>query len=154
MELNQITSDINFVGSTILKFNIDNDHGIIDLQGSQSMSVGLDVDVVDIQNTDDGLLGIVNLSVKTQIHQSTGEEEGDSEFELILEGAFHTKNLSENDFIQHLYINGGTTLYSLARTLMMQFSASTYRSGKIILPMINMIEFMNEKQKQEDEDKS
>lgn len=152
MELNQVASGIRFVGSTILKFNIENEeHSIIALQGNERIGISLDIDVVDIEHTDNGLLGILILSIKTHVHQSTSEEDHDSEFELILQGAFHTKTLPENEFIQHLYINGGTTLYSLARTLMMQFSASTYQSGKILLPMINMIEFLNEKKKKEEE---
>lgn len=149
MNLNQVASELNFVGSTILSLKIDNN--IVNLTNSiNNISMALNITKIEeklLENKKIELIGYVQLKLNI-----TAKDQEDKAFKckisLILEGCFNSLMEDKNKFEQMLYINGGTTLYSIARSQILNFSSNMFVNGKILIPLINMVEFMEESEKE------
>lgn len=50
--------------------------------------------------------------------------------------------------MEMLNINGGALLLSVARAKLETISSLTYAHGKIIIPMINMVQYFEERKKE------
>ena len=100
-----------------------------------------------LENKKIELIGYVQLKLNI-----TAKDQEDKAFKckisLILEGCFNSLMEDKNKFEQMLYINGGTTLYSIARSQILNFSSNMFVNGKILIPLINMVEFMEESEKE------
>ena len=62
------------------------------------------------------------------------------------QGVFKASNeITDEKFMELLNINGGAALFSIARSKIEVLSSLTYTEGKIILPMINIIQYFAER---------
>lgn len=62
--------------------------------------------------------------------------------DLLIEGAFSApSSIEEEVFKKLLLINGAAALYSIARSKVEGITAMTFQSGKLELPMVNIINF-------------
>ncbi|WP_283608325.1 hypothetical protein [Faecalispora anaeroviscerum] len=147
MDLNKITADLDFIGNSIKSIKVSNN--LVNLGKDIKYSFGLDVNINRLgENEDNGLIGYVELSVTVTVN-STKVKKLKSKIEVLIEGCFSTPSLSKEDFIPMLFVNGGSTLYSIARSLILNISANTYQNGKIVLPMVNMVQYLKEKIEEE-----
>lgn len=147
---NQISADIQFIGSCITKTKISNN--IIHLDNDAAREFGIDIDVGEIdRDKDNALVGIVNLGIIVNVKNKKYNKK--SKIDIVIQGCFTSTNpeLSEDKFKAMLYINGGSALYSIARSFICNISANIYESGKLLLPMINIIEFIKEKMREEEQ---
>ncbi|WP_277668639.1 hypothetical protein [Caproiciproducens galactitolivorans] len=145
---NQITADIQFIGSCIQRTKISNN--IIRLDDDAVREFGIDIDVPEIERNESlALIGIVNLGIIVNVKDKKNNKK--TKIDILIQGCFSSTNpeLSEDKFKAMLYINGGSALYSMARSFICNISANIYESGKLLLPMINIIEFIKEKIKEE-----
>lgn len=148
---NKISADLQFIGSSVREINMTNN--IIVLEDIDNRSFSIDLDLSDVHEDEDDnnfLIGIVRLSVDVIV---TAKNKRKTKLHILLEGCFKSINQSmkEEEFAAMLYINGGSTLYSIARSLISNISANTYEVGKLLLPMINMVEFLKNKLKTTDQ---
>lgn len=146
----QISADIKFVGSCVEKVVVQNN--IITLSQNDPREFSIDIDVKEIgQNDDKTLIGTVELSVITNV-KSKQDKKRKSRFNIVIQGCFESTNtnLSKEKFITMLYVNGGSALYSIARSLICNLSANVYQNGKLLLPMINVIEVLKQKVAQQE----
>ena len=144
MEINnQISADIQFIGSCVKKLKLLND--IVILNNDDKRIFGIDIDVHDIDdhNEDNVLIGFVDLGVSIKVTSKNKEK---TKMDIVIQGCFKSTNpkLSKDDFEGMLYVNGGSALYSFARSLVCSLSANMYQSGKLLLPMVNIIELLKE----------
>ena len=77
---------------------------------------------------------------------------------LVIEGTFSSPStIPDQEFLMLLNVNGGAALYSIARAKVETISSLTYAEGKIVLPMVNILQFYQERnsteQKKEQPDK-
>lgn len=149
MNLNKILPDFEFLGSSIRQLKINNN--LISLPPNLSLSFGIDIAIENIEMDSDLNKRVGTLLLKVEIKAKAPKQKNKSSFLLEIEGCFAT-TVEEQKFINMLYINGGSCLYSIARTIILNVSAQTYKNGKITLPMINMVEFMDEKVRSEKEE--
>ena len=86
-----------------------------------------------------------------QIDISLKSEEPDSiedTIKFVIEGEFSSdKSIDDDKFMELLNINGGAALYSIARSKIESISSIVYSEGKVLLPMINIIQYYQEKSK-------
>ena len=76
----------------------------------------------------------------------SGEDMVSDTFEIVIEGIFKSPaEISDAEFLKLLNINGGAALYSIARSKIETISSLTYSEGKIMLPMINMVQYYNDR---------
>ena len=67
-------------------------------------------------------------------------------FKVVLEGVFKASaELDDDKFMELLNINGGASLFSIARSKIEVLSSITYSEGKVLLPMINVIQYFQER---------
>ena len=65
------------------------------------------------------------------------------EYHIVLIGEFCTSaSTKDEDFTASLWLNGSTALYSIARGKIETISTTVLNNGKIILPMVNMMELL------------
>lgn len=93
-----------------------------------------------------GLLVVVEVFIDTEV-----PDDHPDHIYIALEGAFSSPaSVSDEDFEELLNINGGSVLYAIARAKIETISATIYQSGKILLPMVNIIQYFEEKSKEQE----
>lgn len=147
MELNKIIADLDFVSATV--HNIEMTNNLSELLESSKRSFSLDIKynapIIQDDKKYGGLLLEVNISVA---HEDP--EVSDDSIKLIMEGLFSSPSTIDDDkFLELLNINGGAALYSIARAKIEAISGLVYNEGKLLLPMINMVQYYQEKNKKE-----
>ncbi len=149
MNLNQVASELTFVGSTIKSFKIDNN--IVNLLNTKnSISMSLNLEKIEEVHHEDYIEQKGYLLLKLIVNVKDEEDKNlKCKLTTTIEGCFSSKMSDKERFEKMLYINGGTTLYSIARAQILNFSANVFANGKILLPLINMIEFMQESEKKQ-----
>ncbi len=138
MDAKKFVADFQLVGNTIRSLTVKNPV-LVHLDDNCEYKRTLDIshEIVNISHEDFGLLGVVKLSVKTSI----GDENGKLGINIVIEGAFTSKNATEEQFATMLSINGIAALYSVVRSIVLGISAQSLTSGTIMLPMINVYQY-------------
>ena len=143
MELNKIIAELDFVEATIHSIQMSNN--TLNLSESSEKSFGLDIKHSQPVVKEDKKYGKLLLEINILIKPENPELKQDA-IKLVMEGLFSTSNTMEDDrFLQLLNINGGAALYSIARAKIEAISGLVYNDGKILLPMINMLQYYQEK---------
>lgn len=146
MDINKSLSAFQFVGSSVRHLNIDNSFVRYTDSEDIEKKFGINTEIIDIGNDDkdkNSLLGILRLIVKLDINN----KEKNFSITLAIEGCFKANNIDEEKFKTMLELNGATTLYSCARSVITSITSQTFSGDHIILPMINMLKFKEEKDK-------
>lgn len=145
MNVNEITSNFFYRGSSVKKCYIDN--SVVSLGGDARVDMELDALSGEIQNEPERLQksGRLLLIVKGTI-RSPSNELIKVDFELQVEGEFSSpQEVSDQQFVNMLWVNGTSALYGIARGKMEAISSLIFHQGKISFPLINVIEFLKEK---------
>jgi hypothetical protein len=143
MEFNKITSEMKFLGCSIRELNITNN--AIALSSDIKKKISMDVETSEIVKGKDDLHARLLLTIEISL-VSDDLEVGN--INLSIEGAFAVpEKVEEDEFKKMILLNGATTLYSIVRGKIEAVTAMTFTEGKITLPMVNMIEFYEEKAK-------
>lgn len=147
MELNKIVAELDFISATV--HNIEMTNNSSELLQSSKRSFSLDIKhnepIVQDNKKYGGLLLEVNISVAHEDPQIS-----DDNVKLIIEGLFSSPSTMPDDkFLELLNINGGAALYSVARAKIEAVSGLVYNEGKLLLPMINVVQYYQEKNKKE-----
>lgn len=147
MEANKYKSDFQFIGSMIKKFNINNNiisYNDDDPKMKKKLDVSHQITEASIHENeqhDKSWLGILNLNIKLDVSSNKQK----TSISLLLEGCFSSSaEAAEDEFNNMLTINGVTTLYSIARSLILSITSQAYISGKISLPMFNVAAYSND----------
>ena len=143
MNLNQIIANLSIVSTAL--HSIEVDARMSDITEDTPMEFGLDIKysdpVIEGQTKYGRLLLKINVIVK-----SAKKTEKPDTFQMVMEGVFAAdSSMEDSKFLPLLNINGGAALYSIARAKLEAISGITYSSGKILLPMINMVEYYRER---------
>lgn len=147
MNLNKVASDLFFCGCTVKELHLKNTIVNLPPESNVNIQMGLSIDNIKNDKSSGGLLGYVNLSLDLDTN-IPDIKEARCDFHIVLEGCFSTTHLERDDFEKMLSINGGATLYSIARSQILDITSNAFLTGKLLLPMVNMIEFFEESKKQ------
>lgn len=150
MDTSKVYSDFQLQGVRIADLSVKNDFiNSPDLSNSD-LSINLGNNKIKIEKIGEELGSELCLSVNICLTEKTDNKR--IEISLTLESFFTTSDLDEDNFKQMLLLNGNSTLYSIARSHVITISALSFDSGKIVLPMINFMELLNERNKKEIEE--
>ena len=152
MNLNKVASDLVFLGCSIKEIKSKNN--IVNLAPDAKINIGMNVSVKHIeegnpQNGATPLCGYIQLDLDLDI-TAPENKQLKCKFKIGIEGCFTAEALNRESFEKMLIINGGTTLYSIARSQILDFTSNMFMTGKVLLPLINMVEFFEEMKSQED----
>lgn len=145
MDLNCIVADLNFEKTFV--HILDAKCNIQKISNSTEKRFGIDFkysNPIVLENKKIGkLLLQIDISLKS-------EEDNNIEdtIKFVIEGVFSSdKSVDDNKFLELLNLNGGAALYSIARSKIESVSSIIYSDGKVLLPMINIIQYYQEKAK-------
>lgn len=142
MDIRNSLSEFQFIASNVKSFSLNNSFISFNESAPLEQKV-FDLTYSDpvISDSDEFLLGSIKLTVNVQCKDSDDE----LNLSTTIEGAFSfPKDGDRNRFATMLTLNGCTTLFSIARSLIMSVTAQSFVSGQIVLPMINMISYQRD----------
>lgn len=143
MDFNKITADLDFVGSSIHNVEIKAD--MIKISNQTKKAFALDIRCSKPLIEDDAKFGKLLMQVDVSLKKEDETLEPDT-FKVVLEGVFKASaELDDDKFMELLNINGGASLFSIARSKIEVLSSITYSEGKVLLPMINVIQYFQER---------
>ena len=140
MDTQKIESSFQLIKTSIISLNIKNNFIEYDerLNGSKSIDVTYQITdnrVIDTQKLYGGSVDL-HITVVSKINEQAFV------IQMIYRGFFTAPLSMEQDQFNHmLLINGTTSLYNMARAVLMSISSQMFNGGAILLPMLNMIRF-------------
>lgn len=141
------SSDFQLIGNRIVQLKISNDFILLDLDESTEIKKGLHLShqIVSVQlDTQGNFSGLLLIHIKVKL--ARGKEK--CNIDLMIEGCFNAEpELGEDKFRSMLEINGFSTLYSIARSTLISITSQVFSRGTIILPMINVIKYIENQKK-------
>lgn len=143
MDLNKITADLDFINSVIHRVEVKSD--MVKISNDTKKSFGLDVKCSAPVVKDDLKFGKLLMQVDVLLFKDDESLDPDT-FKIVIEGIFKTTAaIPDEKFMELLNVNGGAALFSIARSKIETLSSLTYSEGKIVLPMINMLQYFAER---------
>lgn len=132
-----IEATFQLLGTRVIDCKIHNDFIYID--GSEKKKIDISHSISSMGATeDDKKIGVLQLSLKLQIWEGKKK----LKIDLTIEGAFETpRERSDENFAEMLEINGMAALYSVARSFVLSITAQSLIEGKVMMPMINFVEY-------------
>lgn len=147
MDFNRITAELEFVSSSILSVDVKSKS--FSISNSTKRNFGLDIKCSKPIMKDHDKFGKLLMQVDVSVMQE--EQLEPDTFSIIMEGLFKASGeLDDERFMELLNVNGGAALYSIARSKVEVLSSLVYEDGKIVLPMVNIIQYFTEKNSKEE----
>lgn len=151
MNINSVTSDLNYLSTQVTDLQIENN--IWHLKDEYQRTLGMNIELVDILSEEDSHYAELVLAIEIEVK---GDEDKSASIKMEITGRFSRRiNVEidaaqdERSFIRMVMINGGAALYSVARGKLESITAAVFSSGKITIPFVNIIEYYQEKMKSE-----
>ena len=143
MNLNQVAANLDFIASVVHTLNVN--CKMFKITDANKREFSLDIKCSKPTIGEDAKFGKPLMQINVSVMQENADLEPDT-FELVLEGIFSSPaSLSDDEFMGLLNVNGGAALYSIARAKLEAISSLIYAEGKILLPMVNIIQYYQER---------
>lgn len=143
MDAKQCESDIQYRGSFITECSFENN--IIDAVTNCSLTHQISVSVSELIPCEEPnkKAAYVRLTLDGT-YSLKSDPDAFCKYHMVINGDFSIdKAVPDTDFATKLWYNGSTALYSIARSKMEVMSSMVLNNGKIVLPMVNMYELLN-----------
>lgn len=141
MNVNNVISEFQFIGSSINRLSVSNDFVVFPDSSTLDKNIDVSYDILEISKDDDNIWGTIDLYIECNISDcNSNENETDNvcAISLSINGCFtDNSSLDENTFKKRLSVNGCAALYSIARSFIMSVSSQLSVNCNITLPMIN-----------------
>lgn len=143
MKLNEVTANLDIVASFV--HSLDVRTKMFKIANDNKKEFSLDIKCSKPVIEDEYKIGKLLMHINVSIFQENQELTPDT-FDLVIEGIFSSPTeIPDEEFMGLLNINGGAALYSIARAKIEAISSLTYAEGKILLPMVNIIQYYKER---------
>ncbi len=143
MDFNKITADLDFIASIVHIIDIKANKSKITNETKRGFGLDIKCNSPKVENG----IKYGNLLMQVDVTLQDGDENPDT-FKIILEGMFSAnENIPDDKFMELLNINGGAALLSIARSKIEVLSSMTYFEGKVVLPMVNIVQYFQERNK-------
>lgn len=150
MNVNEFSANIRYKNSFITECTFTNN--LLDIGEDAVLHTDLKVAVSNPIVSEDHKekCGRVRLTLDGS-YSVPDNEDANCSYHIVLIGEFSTAvETKDEDFIATLWFNGSTALYSIARGKIEILSTTVLNNGKIVLPMVNMMEFLKAQFEEED----
>ena len=142
MNINNHLAEFQFIGKSIKELSVTNDFPNTNDTDAFSRSIDVDYNIVNISEKNNQKTALMHLIVNVNLSRDNNS----TDIKYVVEGCFTAPNeISEEEFITMLSVNGCTALYSVARADISSISSHIFNSGKILLPMVNVWELVSSK---------
>jgi hypothetical protein len=137
MELNQVSTGIALLGTTIKNLQVDNN--IVDIERDGKRSFGLNINAPNFEQADNAIFAQMTIDFEIEIEQTDNQI---CKIQLSLEGAFLSEhNIDEDNFKQLVAVNGASAIIGIARGKIETISSNIFNNGKIVIPFVNVIDY-------------
>ena len=148
MNLNQVAANLDIVTSVVHTLNAN--CKMFKISDENKKEFSLDIKCSEQTVGEDAKFGKLLMQLNVSIMNENTELSPDT-FELVVEGVFSSpSSISDDEFMGLLNVNGGAALYSIARAKIEAISSLIYAEGKILLPMVNIIQYYQERNSSEE----
>lgn len=140
MDVKKVESQFQLLSSLIVSLNVNNTFLIYDERkpGDKKIDVSYEIKHTESlceQNRQYGVLDLI-------IELSSAIEDDQYNLSAVIRGFFNAPlEMSQENFIEMLKINGCAALYSVARGIIGCISSQTFSMGNIVMPMVNFVQF-------------
>lgn len=143
MYFDNVAAGIELLECTFSEVKIESN--IVDLLPEAERKFGLNVLAPAIID-EKGHVSKIRIKIIVEIEQ---DGNGKSLFSMIMDGLFKaTKEITEDEFIRLVSINGVASMIGIARGKIESISSSIYNNGKVVIPFVNVVEYYKELEKQ------
>lgn len=140
--INEFAANIQYKGSFIAEFKIKNELVVLGSDAHFGGDVSVEVSTIYYNEQRTEKLGRVRMTIDGTVLLD-GKENPSCSYHLVLIGEFASRmDISDEEFNSLLWANGSTALYGIARAKLETMSSIVLKNGKIVLPMINIIELL------------
>lgn len=142
MNVNEFSSNIQYKNSFITECTITNN--LLDIGEDAVLNTDVKVAVSNptVSENQKEKIGRVRLTFDGS-YSVPDNKDANCGYHIVLIGEFATSiETKDEDFFAKLWLNGSTALYSIARGKIETISTAILNNGKIVLPMVNMMELL------------
>lgn len=140
MKFNCIVPDFTFLGSAVLKLDIDNELSM--LPEDLTREFGMDINLSELTVGERTRTAKLLLEILVELEQ---DNEKVCTIDMVLEGAFSSPlAMDEEKFRELVLINGAAALFSVGRAKVENISSMVFANGKLVLPFVNIYDFYKE----------
>lgn len=146
MNTKQFQPTFQMVANTISEINISNT--LINVSDSADLerTFSLDLKKLEIEEHNTYKSAGLDVQVNVLIEEKAKESKKSFSLNMVIQGVFvDEKDISNEDFENKLKLNGVAALFSIARGCITNISAQCLAEGKIILPLVNFMDFAKSK---------
>ena len=150
MNINEFSANIQYKNSFITECTITNN--LLDIGEDAVLNANVKVAVSNPAVSEDQKekIGRVRLTFDGN-YSVPDNKDANCGYHIVLIGEFSTSvETKDEEFFTTLWLNGSTALYSIARGKIETISTAVLNNGKIVLPMVNMIELLKAQFEAED----
>ncbi len=109
----------------------------------RNFDVTYEIDDISHDDEEDTIMGTISLNVIAMVKN----KEAEMKFNLVIQGCFISEeDIKTEDFKNMLEINGCATLYSIARSIVLNISSQACFGAHVLLPMINLFKLKDKKE--------
>lgn len=141
-------ASIQMKGNRIKYLNIENGFITLSLDDVEVKEFSVDSTALELEqsnDTENSYTGVEELTVSICLQK----EKRGMKIQLTIEAGFDITASTKEEAFELMDLNGSTAMFSIARSLVLTFTAQTYIGKPLILPMINMIALKQRKKNQE-----
>lgn len=145
MNIKNIEPTFQLIANGISEIQLVNT--IVNISNSDDLIREFSINIKDISIEEHETYKSAGLDVEVKILVAQKETEEPKKFEtsMIVSGVFlDSKEISNEMFEDKLKLNGVAALYSIARGCITNISSQALADGKIVLPLVNFMEFSSE----------
>lgn len=145
MKSSEVSSELIFLGNRVISFNLSTN--MVKTKGRPvTMDFDFDYDIKDVQREESSWYGLIDYVVKVK---ATVKKKVLFKIDLVMEGAFRSDSLGENEFKEMVEVNGLITLSQISRAYIISVTAQSGINPPIRVPMVNVNKMIEAKSKAE-----
>ena len=149
MKSSEVSSELVFLGNRVVTSNLST--SMVNTKGRPvNIAFDFDYDIKDIQQEDASWYGLIDYVVKVK---ATVKKKVLFKIDLVMEGAFRSDSLGEDEFKEMVEVNGLITLSQISRAYILSVTAQSGINPPIRVPMVNVNKMIETKAKAEGSNK-
>ena len=141
MKSSEVASELIFLGNRVVSFNLSTN--MVNTKGRPvNVEFDFDYDIKEIQQEEASWHGLIDYVVKVK---ATVKKKVLFKFDLVMEGAFRSDTLGEDEFKEMVEVNGLITLSQISRAYIISVTAQSGINPPIRVPMVNVNKMIEQK---------
>lgn len=141
MKSSEVASELIFLGNRVVSFNLSTN--MVNTKGRPvNVEFDFDYDIKEIQQEEASRYGLIDYVVKVK---AAVKKKVLFKIDLVMEGAFRSDTLGEDEFKEMVEVNGLITISQISRAYVLSVTAQSGINPPIRVPMVNVNKMIEQK---------